>query len=97
MSKWTSHTLTVVVVLGCGPAVHGGALGVAHVCVIKNSLGVPLYQVRRFVVVVPVNTGGSRVGVMETVEMTGAGVISPFWVIILAVVVDPEIPETLEV
>jgi len=95
-----SLTLTVVVVLGCGPAVHGGALGVVHVCVIKNSLGVPLYQVRRFVVVVPVNVGGEEVegvGVMGTVEMTGAGVISRFQVVLLAAVVDPGIPGALEV
>lgn len=95
-----SSNLTVVIVLGCGPAVHGGALGAVHVCVSKNSLGVPLYQVRRFVVAVPVNTGGVEVGgvdVMKTVKRTGAGVISPFPVVALAAVVDLGISETLKV
>lgn len=48
--KEERYTLTVVVVLGWDSAVHGGALGVVHVGVTKNSLGVPLYHVRRFCV-----------------------------------------------
>ena len=53
----------VVVILGWGPAVHRGALGVVHVGVVKNSLGVPLYQVLRFVVLAVVATVLNVVGV----------------------------------
>ena len=89
-----------MVVLGCGPAVHGGALGVVHVCVIKNSLGVPLYHVRRFVVVVLVNIGGEEaegVGVMKAVDMAGTGVTPLLQVVVLVAVVDSRIREALEV